>query len=145
MEKILVSACLLGERCKYNAKSNFDARVVAFLRGKEAVAVCPETLGGLPSPRPCVEICCGRCVTRDGRDLTAMFDAGARRAFAMAREAGVSAAILQPRSPSCGVRQIYDGSFSGALISGRGVFARLLAREGIPLLEPDDLDAYDRI
>ena len=122
--KVLVSACLLGEDCKYSGGNNRDERVLAFLRDHEAVPVCPEVLGGLPVPRPPVD---------------AEFRRGAALALERAREEGAGLAILQPRSPSCGVRQIYDGTFSGRRIDGQGVFARLLLESGFSVVEPEDL------
>ena len=141
-EKLLISACLLGENCKYSGGNNLDPRVAEWLRktGCEAVPVCPEVLGGLPVPRTPAEIVDGVVTTRDGRNVDAAFRRGAALALETARREGVDLAILQPRSPSCGVRQIYDGTFSGRRIDGQGVFARLLAEEDLQVLEPEDLE-----
>lgn len=137
--KVLVSACLLGEDCKYSGGNNRDERVLAFLRDHEAVPVCPEVLGGLPVPRSPAEIVDGVVTARDGRVVDAEFRRGAALALERAREEGAGLAILQPRSPSCGVRQIYDGTFSGRRIDGQGVFARLLLESGFSVMEPEDL------
>ena len=137
--KILVSACLLGTCCKYSGGHNFSERVARFVQGHTVVPVCPEQLGGLPTPRACAQRL-GACVVTDGgQDVTQAFHAGADAACRIAVQERVELAILQPRSPSCGVHQIYDGSFQGRLVPGRGVFAERLIRLGIPAVEPDEL------
>ncbi|MCI8524356.1 MAG: DUF523 domain-containing protein [Oscillospiraceae bacterium] len=137
--RVLVSACLLGENCKYNGLSNRSQAVIGFLRDKEAVPVCPELLGGLGVPRPCVELRAGRAVTRDGQDL----DAAIRRGVELALEAAgdIDLAVLQSRSPTCGARQIYDGTFSGQLIPGMGLLAAALQAQGVPLADAGELAA----
>ena len=137
--KVLVSACLLGENCKYSGGNNRNEAVLAFLHGHEVIPVCPEVLGGLPVPRTPAEIINGAVTARDGRSVDAEFRLGAELALRRAKETGVELAILQPRSPSCGVRQIYDGTFSGRKIDGPGVFAQLLLENGFRVLEPEDL------
>ena len=139
--KVLVSACLLGENCKYSGGNNLCSGLLDWLKkeGHEAVPVCPEQLGGLPTPRTPAEIVGGAVTTRDGEDVDQAFRRGAEAALDIARREGAELAVLQPRSPSCGVKQVYDGTFSGRRVSGQGVFARLLAESGFPLLEPGDL------
>lgn len=139
--KVLVSACLLGENCKYSGGNNLCPRLLDWLarEGHEAVPVCPEVLGGLPTPRMPAELVDGVVRTRDGRSVHEAFRRGAEAALRTAREAGVTLAVLQPRSPSCGTWQVYDGTFSGRKVPGRGVFAGLLAENGIRTLEPEDL------
>lgn len=139
--KVLVSACLLGENCKYSGGNNLDPRVAEWLKkgGHEAVPVCPEMLGGLPVPRTPAEIVDGVVRTKDGRSVDAEFRRGAALALETALREGAQAAVLQPRSPSCGARQVYDGTFSGRKVPGMGVFARLLAENGFRVLEPEDL------
>lgn len=129
--KILISACLLGENCKYNGANNRHEGIIALLAGHEVVAVCPEELGGLGTPREPMERRGERVVTRAGEDKSAPMNAGAEAALRIALEAGVQGAILKSKSPSCGVRQIYDGSFSGRLVAGQGVFAQRLIEAGI--------------
>ena len=107
--------------------------------GCEAIPVCPEVLGGLPVPRTPAEIAEGIVTAKDGRNVDEAFRRGAALALERAREEGAGLAILQPRSPSCGVRQIYDGTFSGRRIDGQGVFARLLLESGFSVVEPEDL------
>ena len=137
--KVVVSACLLGENCKYSGGSNLDLRVREFLQEHEAIPVCPEVLGGLPVPRTPAEIVNGVVTARDGERVDEAFRRGAEIALERAKREGARLAVLQPRSPSCGVKQVYDGTFSGRRIAGMGVFARLLAENGFRLLEPEDL------
>lgn len=133
-EKLLVSACLLGENCKYNGGNNYDP-VAASLRDRfELVPVCPERLGGLPTPRAPSERVGEKVLDREGADVTDAFRLGAEKALAIAKAHGVRRAVLQERSPSCGCGTIYDGSFSGKLIPGMGVTAQLLAENGIQVL-----------
>ena len=134
-----VSACLLGEACKYSGGSNRDERVLRFAAGRRVIPVCPEVMGGLPTPRIPSEIVGSRVMNRAGEDVDAAFRRGAEAALRKLLEAGAELVILQPRSPSCGLRQVYDGSFSGRLIPGAGVFAALARDAGLVCLEPDDL------
>lgn len=136
--KIMVSACLLGENCKYNGGNNRSERVLEFVRGHEVIPVCPEVLGGLPTPRVGAEIVNGRVTTSDGRDVDREFREGARIGLQRAIEEQVDLAILQSRSPSCGVKKVYDGTFSGKLIPGMGVFAALLTEHGIKVMDVED-------
>lgn len=140
--KVIVSACLLGENCKYNGGNNESAKLKAYLDAHhfEVIAVCPEVLGGLPTPRVPAEITAGAVMTRDGRNVDAAFRLGAQKALELAKKEGADCAILQSRSPSCGVKQVYDGTFSGTRIPGRGIFAQLLAENGIPALDIEDLE-----
>ncbi len=136
---ILVSACLLGKNCKYNGGSNRNERVLRFVAGHEIIPVCPEMLGGLPAPRKPVEWRNGRAVTRDGDDWTDAFRLGVSRAMALIEGKRIDLAILQSRSPTCGVKQIYDGTFSGKRIAGQGALAQALAERGIPLMDAEDV------
>ena len=129
--KILVSACLLGENCKYSGGNNYNQAVCDFARGHQVVPVCPEVLGGLPTPRCPAEIVQGVVTNKEGINVDREFRAGAAKALAIAKENGVELAILQSRSPSCGVKEIYDGTFSGTKIPGQGVFAKMLMDEGV--------------
>lgn len=136
---ILVSACLLGIYCRYDGRCETDERVMALSRDHVLVPVCPEQLGGLPTPRAAVELLDGRAVTRDGTDLTEAFQRGVGHALRVADLTGARVAVLQPRSPSCGRGIIYDGTFSGTRMEGDGVLAQALAARGLRLLVPDDL------
>ena len=137
--KILVSACLLGENCKYSGGNNYNQAVCDFARGHQVVPVCPEVLGGLPTPRCPAEIVQGAVTNKEGINVDQEFRAGAAKALAIAKENGVELAILQSRSPSCGVNEIYDGTFSGTKIPGQGVFAKMLMDEGIRVLDAGEL------
>lgn len=137
--KILVSACLLGKNCKYNGGNNLNQRVLDFIEGHEIIGVCPEQLGGLSTPRLPAEIIDGVVMNKEGISVDTEFRKGAQVALATALENKVDLAILQSRSPSCGVKEIYDGSFSGKKIKGQGVFANLLAAHGIKALDAEDV------
>ena len=136
---ILVSACLLGENCKYSGGNNLNERVVRYVAGHEIITVCPEMLGGLPCPRKPVEWVGDRVLTRDGDDCTEAFRLGVQRAMELIANKHVDLAILQSRSPTCGVKQIYDGTFSGVRIDGMGALARALKERGIPLMDAEDV------
>lgn len=137
--RILVSACLLGKNCKYNGENNLNQSVLDFIEGHEVIGVCPEQLGGLSTPRLPAEIVAGVVMNKEGVSVDAEFRKGAQAALAAALENKVDLAILQSRSPSCGVKEIYDGSFSGKKIKGQGVFARLLTKHGIKVLDAEDV------
>lgn len=137
--KFMVSACLLGENCKYSGGNNRNEKVLAFVRGHEVIPVCPEVMGGLPTPRLPAEIVCGEVINRAGESVDRQFRLGVAKALDIALREQIDAAILQPRSPSCGAREIYDGTFTGTKIPGQGVFARLLTEHGFAVLEPQDL------
>lgn len=137
--KILVSACLLGKNCKYNGGNNLNQGVLDFVEGHEVIGVCPEQLGGLSTPRLPAEIVYGVVTNKEGVSVDAEFRKGAQAALAAALEKKVDLAILQSRSPSCGVKEIYDGSFSGKKIKGQGVFAKLLSAHGIKVLDAEDV------
>lgn len=137
--KILVSACLLGKNCKYNGGNNLNQSVLVFIEGHEVIGVCPEQLSGLSTPRLPAEIVDGVVTNKEGVSVDAEFRKGAQAALAVALENKVDLAILQSRSPSCGVKEIYDGSFSGKKIKGQGVFAKLLSARGIKVLDAEDV------
>lgn len=137
---LIVSKCLVGECCRYDGKSSPDEEIVALVKAGKATPVCPEQLGGLPTPRTPAELTAsgelvlegrGSAVTKDGRDVTCAFVSGAWEALRIAKEAGAKRAILKAKSPSCGCGLIYDGSFEGRLVQGSGVTAALFQRNGI--------------
>ena len=145
---ILVSACLLGEKCKYRGGDNFSPAVVDYLQDKAYIACCPEELGGLPTPRPPAEIQAPenegsteapKVLNKEGQDVSAAFHRGAEAALELCLKNGVDLAILKEGSPSCGVKRIYDGSFSGKKISGSGLTAALLRQHGIRLCSEEEL------
>ena len=137
--KIMVSACLMGENCKYNGGNNLSEKVLEYVRGHEVITVCPEVMGDLPTPRVPAEIVDGIVTAKDGRNVDREFRRGAEIALEMAKENQVDLVILQSRSPSCGPKQIYDGSFTGKKIDGQGVFAQLLMENGFHILDVEDL------
>ena len=139
MIKIAVSACLLGTNCKYNDGNNYSEKVIEYIKGHEVVSVCPEVLGGLPTPRESAEIVNGKVSHKDGTSVDKEFRRGAETAMEIIKEQQADFVILQSRSPSCGVNTIYDGSFSGKIISGQGVFANLLQKNGIKVIDIADL------
>lgn len=137
--KIMVSACLLGQKCKYNGGDNYNEKVAKFIEGHEVIPVCPETAGGLPTPRIPCEIVNGVVTNKEGESKDKEFRTGAFTCLNKALDENVDLAILQSRSPSCGVKQIYDGTFSGTLIEGSGVFAKMLMENGIKVMDLEDL------
>lgn len=137
--RVLVSACLLGENCKYNGGNNYSAAVAEFLRGKDVLPICPELLAGLGCPRTPMEIVDGAVMTRDGRSVDAVMRETAARVLEQLRGEEIECAILQSRSPTCGVNQIYDGSFSGRLIAGMGIFAKALHAAGCRVIDAEDI------
>ncbi|MBE5955248.1 MAG: DUF523 domain-containing protein [Lachnospiraceae bacterium] len=137
--KIMVSACLLGENCKYNGGNNRNEKVLKFIKGHEVISVCPEVMGGLPTPRVPSEILNGVVTNKEGIVVDKEFRKGAQLAFDIAVKENVDLVILQSRSPSCGSKQIYDGTFSKTLVEGQGIFAEQLLCAGIPMLDKEDL------
>ncbi len=137
--KIMVSACMLGENCKYSGGNNRDERVLAFLAGHEVVPVCPEVMGGLPTPRPPAEIVQGEVINQMGVSVDREYRLGAQKTLEIAMREKIDLAILQSRSPSCGVKQIYDGTFTGTKIPGQGVCAALLMENGFAVLDREDV------
>ena len=130
-EKLLISACLLGENCKYSGGNNYEPLTEALGERFELVPVCPECLGGLTSPREPAERVGERVLSRTGEDWTAAFYLGAERTLEIARREGISQAVLKERSPSCGCGAVYDGTFTGTVVPGDGVAAELLKRHGV--------------
>ena len=137
---ILVSACLLGRNCKYNGGNNCCANVVALGKHHRLVEVCPEMMAGLGTPRTPVEIVNGTLMDKNGNNVDAALREAAAQALALARDENIDCAVLQSRSPTCGVNQVYDGRFSGKLIPGQGVFARLLLDAGYRVIDAEDVE-----
>ena len=136
--KIIVSACLLGKNCKYNGGNNYNEAIVEFLKDKEVIAVCPEVMGGLPTPRKPSEIVHDVVTNTEGVSVDSEFRQGAKVAMDLIKDEEIECAILQSRSPSCGTKQIYDGTFSKRLIEGQGIFAEQLAKKEIKLIDSDE-------
>lgn len=135
---ILISACLAGLHCRYDGKDKPNEHVMRLIAEGKAIPVCPEQLGGLPTPRPCSQIKENRVITEDGEDVTVQFHRGAEEALAIAKLAGAKKAILKSKSPSCGSGKIYDGNFTGTLISSDGIFTALCKRNGIEVVTEDE-------
>jgi len=138
MEKILVSACLLGVNCKYNGGNNYNEKVMEYLKDKEIIPICPEIMGGLPTPRIASEIIGDRVVNKEGQDVTSNYQKGAEETLELAKKLGVKKALLKAKSPSCGYGNIYDGAFSDTLIEGNGITAELLKKNGFEILTEKD-------
>lgn len=149
-ERYVVSACLAGARSRFDGTSKRSARVERLVRDGEAIPVCPEQLGGLPTPRPATEIAGGggaavladraRVLTANGSDLTANFLRGAEEAAALAELFGATSAILKSRSPSCGCGAVYDGSFKDRVVDGDGVLTALLRRKGLKVMTEEEFE-----
>ena len=140
--KVIVSACLAGDNCKYNGGNNFNQKMMDFLKAHEMIKVCPEVLGGLPIPRPSAEIVNDQVMNTKGKNITKEFTLGAQKAFEIVQKENPDLIILQSRSPSCGIKQIYDGTFSGRKISGQGLFAELCIKAGYKVLDIEDIDEF---
>ena len=137
--KIVVSACLLGENCKYSGGNNRSEALLALLERHEVIPVCPEVLGGLPVPRVPAEIVDGVVINRNGISVDEEFRRGAAEALEICRREKPDLVIRQPRSPSCGVGSVYDGTFGGKLTAGNGVFAALAAENGFRVESAEEI------
>ena len=137
---IIVSACLIGKNCKYNGGNNYNQAVIDYLSDKEYIAFCPEVEAGLPTPRPPVELQENKAINAEGQDVTSSFSKGAQKALLLCLDKNIDTAILKEQSPSCGVNKIYDGSFNGIKIAGKGMTADLLSRHGIILYSEKDIE-----
>ena len=140
MDKLLVSACLLGCPCRYDGRSKPLVGIGCLREKYKLIPVCPEQLGGLPTPRTPAEWCGSRIVTRDGRDVTEAYQKGAQAALELCLREGCTAALLKERSPACGSGRIYDGTFTHTLIPGDGAAAELLKKNGIRVCGESELD-----
>lgn len=136
---VVVSACLLGEPCRHDGKSKPCEAVVEYARTHDVIPVCPEQLGGLPTPRTPSEISGGRVVTEDGENRTTQFEVGAQAVVSIMRKQKSVVAILKENSPSCGVYHVYDGTFTGTLKEGRGITTTVLARNNFTVLSEENL------
>lgn len=130
-EKILVSACLVGINCRYDCQSKSNAKIIDLLDRGLAVPVCPEQLGGLPTPREPAERVGSKALTKTGKDVTDNFQRGAEEALKLAQLLGVKKAILKSKSPMCGKDVIYDGTHAGKLSSGHGFATELFLKNNI--------------
>ncbi|NWF37447.1 DUF523 domain-containing protein [Mariprofundus sp. KV] len=156
MQKIMVSACLLGEKVRYDGGDCCQAGLIAQWQSEgRLIAICPEVAGGLPVPRPPAEMVlgdadfvlrgCGKICTEHGADVTDAFVDGAEKALALCIRHKIGLAILKEGSPSCGVSRINDGRFSGVKVEGEGVTARLLRRHGIAVFSELEVEQLARL
>ncbi|AUG58246.1 DUF523 domain-containing protein [Acetivibrio saccincola] len=149
VDAILVSACLMGINCKHNGENNLNEKIIKLCGKYKLIPVCPEQLGGFPTPRPKAEIVCEdlakgvlKVVRENGEDVTKYFENGAEEVLKIANLMNIKKAVLKEKSPSCGVYKIYDGSFSGKLIDGSGVTTKLLKENGIEVFNEYALEKF---
>ena len=140
-EKILVSACLLGINCKYDGTSNKNEKVLKLAKDFILIPVCPEILGGLPTPREPAEQKGKKVITKSGKDVTKFFQKGAKEVLKIAKIFKIKKAILKQKSPSCGCGKIYDRTFSGRLIKGDGITTKLLKKNKIKVFTEENLNS----
>ena len=139
MTKVLVSGCILGENCKYNGGNNYNPRIVEFLKDKEVISICPEIMAGMGCPRNPIEIVDGVLTDCHGKNVDSLIRKSVMEIMERIRDEEIQCAILQSRSPTCGVKQVYDGTFSGKLIPGSGVFAKSLIDAGYLVIDGEDI------
>lgn len=142
MEKILISACLVGDKVKYDGKSNYNPLIKELLEHYELVPFCPEVEGGLSIPRKPSERKGDKVINDAGKDVTNFFVSGAKKALTICQYLNIKIAILKERSPSCGTKQIHDGSFTSKLIKGEGVTTELLRKNGIKVISEEELQEF---
>lgn len=138
-EKVLVSACLLGVNCKYEGGNNENNQVLKYLEDKEVIPICPEIMGGLPTPRDPSERVGNKVFSNKGIDVTENFKRGAEETLKLAKKLNVTKAILKARSPSCGYQKIYDGTFKHQQIDGYGITAELLKDNNFTILTEEEI------
>ena len=140
--KIAVSSCLLGINCKYNGKSNYNEEILKLKEKYEIVPICPEVLGGLPTPRIPSEIINNKVINQEGTDVTLEYVTGANKALQILKENNIKISILKAKSPSCGKGEIYDGTFSHTIIEGNGITAKLFLENDILVLNEYNFHQY---
>ena len=136
--KYAVSACLLGKNCKYSGGNNYNEKLCEYLKAHEVIALCPEVMGGMPTPRTPFELVNGVAINKAGENVHRELTEGVRVCLALLHGQTVDCVILQPRSPSCGVGKIYDGSFTGRLTGGNGLLAQKLSENGYRVVSAED-------
>ena len=142
MEKILISACLVGDKTRYDGKSLLTPLLDKLLEKFELVPFCPEVEGGLSIPRLRAEIKDDVVITEKGNNVTKAYELGAEKAWNICFYLGIRYAILVDNSPSCGSTKIYDGSFKGKLIKGEGVTTRQLRAKGIKIIPHTEIQEF---
>ncbi|MCI5840028.1 MAG: DUF523 domain-containing protein [Peptoniphilaceae bacterium] len=142
--KVLISKCLLGINCKYNGKNNYKKEIKTKLFGIEFIGICPEVEGGLSIPREPSEQVKDKVITVSGKDVTKFFYKGAEIALKKAKIENIKYAILKSKSPSCGNKYVYDGTFSNKLIKKDGITCKILKENGIIIFDENDLDRFEK-
>lgn len=140
--RALVSACLMGLKCRYDGGAQRCPGIEALMDRLELIPVCPEQIGGLPTPRSPAERRGDRVFSRDGADVTGAFRRGADETCRLADLYGAKYALLKQRSPSCGCGRIYDGSFTGVVVPGFGMTAEKLIEMGLEVFSEEKLEAW---
>lgn len=140
MEKLLISACILGTNCKYNGKNNYNPLVEKLKEKYILIPICPEEMGGLSTPRNPSEVLNDKVISSKGDDVTNNFFDGANKALDIAKKENISKALLKEGSPSCGSNYIYDGTFTKTKINGMGITARLLKNNNIEIYTEDEIE-----
>ena len=140
MQKILISACLVGDKVNYKGQGNYHPDVEKLKEKYELVLFCPECEGGLPTPRLPNEIRGSQVLRNDGKNVTRAFEVGARKALALCKYLGINKAVLKENSPSCGTHMVHDGYFQGRKIPGMGVTAKLLKDNGIEVFSEEEIE-----
>lgn len=135
MKNVLISACLYGEKCRYDGGDNLISRLDEIKKVCNLFPVCPEVIGGLETPRNPAEIVCEKVVSNAGKDVTNEYRKGAETALETALENDCKIALMKAKSPSCGSGKIYDGTFTRTLTSGDGITVRLLKENGIKVFD----------
>ena len=138
--KVGVSACLVGKNTKYDGGNNYNKYVLEYLKDKEVVLLCPEVFGGLPTPRIPSEQINDKVINSNNEDVTKQFVDGANEALKRLQQQNVNVVILKERSPSCGYKKVYDGTFSKTIIDGNGVFAKLAIENGFIIYTESDIE-----
>lgn len=136
--KVLVSSCVMGKNCKYNGGNNYNPKVMEFLKDKDVIEICPELLANLPIPRPSAELVDDVVMNINGENVDKEYRHAVEISMKEIEHMDIDLAILQSRSPTCGVNQVYDGSFTGKLVKGQGVFAQALIRAGYKVIDSED-------
>ena len=138
--KIAVSACLVGKNTKYDGTNNYNKAVMEYLKDKEYILICPEVTGGLPTPRVPSERVNDKVINKENIDVTHNFVIGASKTLEELKEQNIELVIVKSKSPSCGYKQIYDGTFTGTIIEGNGVFTELAVKNGLKILTEKDIE-----
>lgn len=138
----IISSCLLGKNCKYNGGNNYIKSIEYITENFEYIDTCPEELGGLSTPRDPVEIKNDRVIDIEGNDFTEKLNIGAKKVLEIVKKYNCEIAILKERSPSCGSNYIYDGSFSGRVIEGKGITTNMILKENIEVISEEELEKH---